>query len=42
MPTSYLIGADGIVRAVHVGFRDKDREDLEREFAAALAAAGRK
>ena len=39
MPTSYLIGADGVVRAVHVGFRDKDREDLENEFAAALAAA---
>jgi cytochrome c biogenesis protein CcmG/thiol:disulfide interchange protein DsbE len=42
MPTSYLIGADGLVRLVHVGFRDKDREELEREFAAALSAAGRK
>jgi thiol-disulfide isomerase/thioredoxin len=42
MPTSYLIGADGVVRAVHVGFRDKDKEDLERELAAAVAAAGRK
>jgi thiol-disulfide isomerase/thioredoxin len=42
MPTSYLIGADGVVRAVHVGFRDKDREELERELAAALSAAGRK
>lgn len=42
MPTSFLIGADGIVRAVHVGFRDKDKADLEREIEAALTAAGRK
>jgi thiol-disulfide isomerase/thioredoxin len=42
MPTSFLIGADGVVRAIHVGFRDKDREDLEREIAAALTAGGRK
>jgi thiol-disulfide isomerase/thioredoxin len=42
MPTSFLIGADGIVRAVHVGFREKDKEDLEREIAAALTAAGKK
>lgn len=42
MPTSFLIGADGIVRAVHVGFRDSDREELEREIAAALAGAPRK
>jgi thiol-disulfide isomerase/thioredoxin len=39
MPTSFLIGADGIVRAVHVGFRDKDKADLEREIEAALTAA---
>jgi peroxiredoxin len=39
MPTSFLIGADGVVRAVHVGFRDSDREALEREIAAALTAA---
>ncbi len=42
MPTSFLIGADGVVRAVHVGFRDGDREKLEQELAAALSAAGRK
>jgi len=42
MPTSYLIGADGVMRAVHVGFRDSDREKLEQELAAALAAAGRR
>lgn len=40
MPTSFLIGADGKVRAVHVGFRDKDKADLEREIEAALTAAG--
>jgi thiol-disulfide isomerase/thioredoxin len=42
MPTSYLIDASGVVRAVHVGFREKDKDDLEREIAAAVAAAGRK
>lgn len=42
MPTSFLIGADGVVRAVHVGFKDQDKADLEREIQAALAAAGRK
>ena len=39
MPTSFLIGADGKVRAVHVGFKDSQREALEREIEAALAAA---
>ncbi len=39
MPTSFLIGADGKVRAVHVGFKDSNREALEREIEAALAAA---
>jgi cytochrome c biogenesis protein CcmG/thiol:disulfide interchange protein DsbE len=42
MPTSYLIDANGVVRAVHVGFRDSDRDKLEAELVAALAAAGRK
>jgi thiol-disulfide isomerase/thioredoxin len=39
MPTSFLIGADGKVRAVHVGFKDSNREELEREIQSALAAA---
>jgi thiol-disulfide isomerase/thioredoxin len=38
MPTSFLIGADGKVRAVHIGFKDSNREELEREIQAALAA----
>jgi thiol-disulfide isomerase/thioredoxin len=38
MPTSFLVGADGIVRAVHVGFRESDRQELEREITAALTA----
>jgi hypothetical protein len=38
MPTSFLIGPDGKVRAVHVGFKDSNREELEREIVAALAA----
>jgi cytochrome c biogenesis protein CcmG, thiol:disulfide interchange protein DsbE len=41
MPTSYLIGADGVVRAMHVGFKDSDRAALEREIEAALTAAKR-
>jgi peroxiredoxin len=41
MPTSFLIGADGVVRAVHVGFRESDRAALEREIEAALSAARR-
>ncbi len=39
MPTSFLIGADGKVRAVHVGFKDGNREAIEREIQAALTAA---
>jgi thiol-disulfide isomerase/thioredoxin len=41
MPTSYLIGPDGVVRAVHVGFKDSDKAALEREIEAALAMARR-
>jgi thiol-disulfide isomerase/thioredoxin len=42
MPTSFLIGADGVVRAMHVGFRESDREKLESELAAAVTAATRR
>lgn len=41
MPTSYLIGTDGKVRAVHVGFRQDDREKIEKEIRAALGVARR-
>lgn len=41
MPTSYLIGPDGVVRAVHVGFKDSDKAALEREIEAALAMVRR-
>lgn len=30
MPSSYLIGRDGKVYASHVGFREKDKEQLEQ------------
>jgi peroxiredoxin len=30
MPTSYLIGRDGKVYASHIGFRDKDKVELEK------------
>ena len=39
MPTSFLIGADGKVRAVHVGFREDDREKIEKEILVALGVA---
>ena len=39
MPTSYVIGTDGKVRAVHVGFKESDRESIERDIQAALSAA---
>ncbi len=41
MPTSVLIGADGKVLAVHQGFKDEDRKELEAKFASALAAAAK-
>ena len=30
MPSSYLIGRDGKVYASHIGFKDKDKEQLEQ------------
>ena len=42
MPTSVLIGADGKVVAVHQGFREQDRAELEAMFVAALNASGAK
>ena len=32
MPTSFLIGRDGTVRARHAGFRDKQRDGREQEI----------
>ena len=30
MPSSYLIGRNGIVHASHIGFREKDKDKLEQ------------
>ena len=38
MPTSVLIGRDGKVLAVHNGFKEEERKELEGRFGAALAA----
>lgn len=38
MPTSVLIGRDGKVLAVHSGFKEEERKELEGRFTAALAA----
>lgn len=38
MPTSVLIGPDGRVLAVHQGFKDEDRKELEAKFVNALGA----
>jgi len=37
MPTSFLIGRDGIVRLVHMGFRDGDIAEIEEAIKQALA-----
>jgi thiol-disulfide isomerase/thioredoxin len=36
MPSSYVIGRDGSVRAVHVGFRDRDKTEIRRQLIEAL------
>jgi peroxiredoxin len=36
MPTSFLIDRQGRIRSRHAGFRDKQREDREREIAQLL------
>ncbi|TAJ55801.1 MAG: TlpA family protein disulfide reductase [Nevskiaceae bacterium] len=41
MPTSFLIGPDGKVLLVHQSFKDSDREDLQAQLAAAVAANGK-
>jgi len=38
MPTSFLLGRDGKVILVHAGFRDTDRDQLEKEIKTALEA----
>jgi cytochrome c biogenesis protein CcmG/thiol:disulfide interchange protein DsbE len=38
MPTSFLIGRDGKVIFQHLGFKESDRETLEKEIKAALEA----
>lgn len=40
MPTSVLVGADGIVIRQHAGFKDDDRASLEAAIVAALGRAG--
>jgi cytochrome c biogenesis protein CcmG/thiol:disulfide interchange protein DsbE len=37
MPTSYLIGPDGTVRMVHIGFRDGDIEMVEEAIKSVLS-----
>lgn len=36
MPSSYLIDRDGKVHASHVGFRDKDKSELEQAIKSLL------
>ena len=38
MPTSYLLGRDGKVRAVHVGFHSTTERELRKQIEAELAA----
>lgn len=41
MPTSLLIGVDGVVLHQHAGFRDDDKPGLEAAIVAALVKGGR-
>ena len=41
MPTSLLIGVDGVVLQQHAGFRDDDKAGLEAAIVAALIKGGR-
>jgi thiol-disulfide isomerase/thioredoxin len=38
MPTSFLIGRDGKIISQHLGFKEADREPLEKQIKAALEA----
>ena len=38
MPTSFLIGRDGKVIFQHLGFKEADRENLEKQIKAAVEA----
>ena len=38
MPTSFLVGRDGKIIFQHLGFKEADREKLEKEIKAALEA----
>ena len=38
MPSSYLIGRDGKVVAVHKGFKEEDRKDVDASIAKALGS----
>jgi thiol-disulfide isomerase/thioredoxin len=38
MPTSFLIGRDGRIVFQHLGFKESDRESLEKQIKAALEA----
>ena len=38
MPSSYVIGRDGKIAAVHRGFKDEDRKELEARIAQALGS----
>ncbi len=38
MPTSFLVGRDGKVIFQHLGFKEADRDDLEKQIKAALEA----
>ena len=38
MPTAYLLGRDGIVKHIHAGFRDSDKESLRARIERELQA----
>lgn len=37
MPSTYIIGRDGVLEVTHIGFRDKDKEEMESKIKELLA-----
>jgi cytochrome c biogenesis protein CcmG/thiol:disulfide interchange protein DsbE len=41
MPSSYIIDKGGVVRAVHAGFRNRDRAEIRQQLLEVLSGAGK-
>ncbi len=41
MPSSYIIDKSGVLRAVHAGFRNRDRAEIRQQLLEVLSGAGK-